>query len=374
MKILHLIYTRAISGAEKYLLDLLPGLKQQGIECEFMCVGPKKNEQLLKSYCDQMLALGIKSTLILKANNFQYFSIAKTINHYVVKNNIQIIHSHLIIGDMLAAIIKRFYNNSIRLFSTKHGYQEKYLINYGKGKKKIPYGVYYFFSKLIINKIDENITISKAIADMFCTLQLGKKKMKFLHHGVNVKETGEQKGITDPFQKLIVVGRLAEMKGHKYLISALPLILKRFPRLTLLIIGEGKLKNELFNQAGNLGIAEHVEFTGFQKPENYTAQCQLMIVPSIFEPFGLVFIEAFALKIPVVAFNVGAGNEIIDNNETGILIPPFNIEALAEKIIYLLENPQERKRIAENAYHKYLNSFTTEKMVTETASWYRSVI
>src|SRR4029077_10988312 len=109
-------------------------------------------------------------------------------------------------------------------------------------------------------------------------------------------------------------------------------------------------------------------------PGTYTWQCQLMILPSLFESFGLVYIESFALKIPVVAFDVEAGNQIIEDNETGILVTTKDSNELAEKIIYLLESPEERKRIIENAYAKYITYYNVERMAKETAEWYHSVL
>jgi glycosyltransferase involved in cell wall biosynthesis len=197
--------------------------------------------------------------------------------------------------------------------------------------------------------------------------------MKYVHHGVNMGQADTQETGSEKFSQIIIVGRLAEMKGHRFLIEALPLITAKFPELKLLILGEGNARDELNTLAQKLKVAANIEFLGFQKPGNYIKDSQLMIVPSIFEPFGLVFIEAFALKIPVIAFDVGAGNEIIENNVTGFLVAPFNVNLLAEKIIFLLQNPEERKRIAENAYQKYLSSFTTDKMIAETVAWYKSL-
>ena len=198
MKILHLIYTTGISGAEKYLLELLPGLKQHGIDCEFMCIGPQKSKAVLNDYCAQMSANRIKTTLILK-KKWGYLNIPRKINKYLDQNNIKIIHSHLIIGDMLAVMVKTFYNSSIRIFSTKHGYQESYLIKYGRGQKRIPYDPYYFFSKVISSKIDEHITISRSVSEMYNVLKIGGQKMKYVHHGVNKGQADTQEIASEKF-------------------------------------------------------------------------------------------------------------------------------------------------------------------------------
>jgi glycosyltransferase involved in cell wall biosynthesis len=123
------------------------------------------------------------------------------------------------------------------------------------------------------------------------------------------------------------------------------------------------------------GIADHINFMGFQqKPASYMAQSDIIILPSLFEPFGLVYIEAFALMVPVIAFDTQACNELINNNETGILVKIFDIDELAAGIIHLLNNPQERQRLAEAAYRSYTTHFNSGRMIAETVAWYRSVI
>ena len=86
-----------------------------------------------------------------------------------------------------------------------------------------------------------------------------------------------------------------------------------------------------------------------------------------------MFIEGLALKTPIIAFDVPAGNEILENNETALLVTKGDSKALAEKIIYLLKNPEVSKQIAENAYEKYKKEFTTEAMVKKMAAWYKSL-
>ena len=194
--------------------------------------------------------------------------------------------------------------------------------------------------------------------------------MKYVQHGVNIQPSGQERVHLQGDPKIIIVGRLSEMKGHTYLLRALPEIIQKFPGLKLYVLGIGPLKDELIKEAIALNVLDHTCFVGFADPSLYIPQCQLMILPSLFEPFGLVYIESFALKIPVVAFDVEAGNQIIEDNETGILVTNKNSRELAEKIIYLLQSPAERKRIIENAYKRYVTYYNVERMAKETAEWY----
>jgi len=376
LKIVHLIYTHGISGAEKYLKHLLPGLKQEGIDCDLIVVCPKKSSQVIKAYCDELRALGIKTTQIV-TGRFSIIKTAKTIHAYLKANDIHILHSHLLNSDLIAAVLKSLFYKKLYLISTKHGYQEKVLQQYEPGKFIPLHDLYYHITKYTLRKIDMNVAVSKGISELFFNLKLSKTVFPFIHHGVTIEEfDGEQYintcRVSDP--QLIIVGRIELFKGHRFLIEALPAVIEKFPNVKLLVLGEGSEKENCLIQAKALGIQQHIQFLGFQShPYSFISHSDVIILPSLFEPFGLVYIEAFALKTPVVAFNTAAGNEIIENKQTGLLVEKGDSKALAEKIIYLLKNPAERSEMAARAYTKYTNSFTTGVMVKNTAAWYRDL-
>lgn len=376
MKILHLIYTHGISGAEKYLKHLLPGLKTYGIDCELMVVCPKKEAEPLAVYCAQMNALGVRTTL-LPANRLSIFFTAKKISNYLKANKINIVHAHLLNSDLIASVLKSLFYPQLYLISTKHGYQEKVLQQYEPGKEYRPNDLYYYITKYTLRKIDQNIAVSNGIAELFVNLGLAKTKYPFIHHGIDIEEF-DKEAYRDECKKadqqLIIVGRIELFKGHHYLMEALPLVIEAFPAVKLLVLGEGSEKNNCIERVVKQGLQNHVEFLGFKPhPYSYISHSDVIILPSLFEPFGLVYIEAFALKTPVVAFNTAAGNEIMTDRETALLVDKGNSRALAEKIIYLLKNPEESNKIAERAYTKYKNCFTTSVMIKKTADWYLSL-
>ncbi|HEY5371568.1 MAG TPA: glycosyltransferase family 4 protein [Hanamia sp.] len=373
MRILHLIYTSGIYGAEKHLLDLLPELKKYDIHCDLLFICPKRSIASLQEYCNQMNGKGVKTTLLPTTSKISVLLTARKIFRYLKLNNIRIIHSHLFSADIIAVLIKEIYFKKLIVLSTKHGYEEKYLVQYGLGNKKPRYNFYYFITRAIIKRTDYNLAVSSSLSEMYYSLKLSKNKMKYVHHGISPKPSSEIQAQINGNSNLMIVGRLAQIKGHTYLFQALPEIIKRLPELKLFVLGDGPLKENLIKQAKSLNILSHIKFVGFAKPQTYSSQCQLMIAPSLYESFGLVYIESFALKIPVVAFDAETANQIIENNKTGILVDKLNVDVLAEKIIYLLENPDERKRIVDNAYSKYLEYYTLERMAKETAEWYKRV-
>ena len=327
----------------------------------------------MQEYCKEMNEKGIKTSLLPSNSKISVLLTAGKIFKYLKENQIKVIHSHLFSADLIAVSIKKFYFKKLVILSTKHGYEEKYLLQYGMGNHKIRYNPYYFISKTVINNIDHNITVSKTLSDLYQFLKIGKTNMKVISHGINPILPQNHKEL-EGSPKIITVGRLSEIKGHAYLFRAMPEIILRFPEIKLYILGVGPLKEKLQNLANELNILNHIEFVGFANPAEYIPACQVMVLPTFFESFGLVFTESFALKIPVITFDTEAGNQIIENNETGILVEKENVAVLAEKIIFLLKSPEERERISENAYKIFKTYYSAERMAKETAEWYNSVL
>ena len=374
MKILHLIYTSGPFGAEKHLLQLLPELKKHNIDCEAIFICPRKNLSDFKEYCNEMKNLGIKITLLPLSVKISLLSSAYSIHQYLKNNQINHLHSHLFSADFIAVAIKKIFQPHLVLFSTKHGYEENYLLQYGLGSKKIKRNLYYFISKYITRRIDNNVAVSKTLSQLYTYLGLVKNEMKFINHGIkpNQQDSDKIQLVGEP--RIMIAGRLSEIKGHTYLLKAMPQVITRFPDIKLYILGIGPLKDDLYLQAKKLQILDHIEFVGLANPANYTSQCQAIILPSLFESFGLVFIESFALKIPVIAFDTVNGNQIIEDNKTGFLVEKEDVKALADKIIFVLKSPKTRERIIGNAYKKFVAEYTVEKMAAEAARFYNNCI
>lgn len=377
MKILHLLYSEQVAGAEKYLLDLLPGLKNEGIECHLICVTPAKDEHKFTRLCEELNNNGVKAVL-LNGTIKNFLSIARSINKYLFDNKIKYLHAHLFKSDLLAVMVKKLFNQKVILLSTKHGYEEKYCSNYHRYNGRIKYNLYYFISKYLLANIDKQVAVSKAMADLYYQLKLTSERLKFIHHGINIKalpEADDKMQYRFGDQQLIILGRIEEVKGHTYLFKALPEVMKIFPEVRLLVIGNGTQQQQLEQQAASSGIEKNILFMGFQQnPYPFMANSDILVSPSLYESFGLVFIEAFAMQLPVIAFDAPAANEIIGDGQTGLLVPVYNSSQLAEKIIFLLQNTAERKRLAAAAFEKYLTYFNTGRMIKETADWYRSII
>lgn len=374
MKVLHIIYTLGISGAEKYLKHLLPGLKQHGIEVHLITVCTKETHHLLTEFTADLNSQGVPASLI-DSSKMKFIFAASEISKYCKKNNIGAIHSHLSNSDLIAVLVKKLFNKKMFLISTKHGYDERVLEVYEPGKTVAPRNFYYRVTKYLQDNIDKNIAVSKGISDLYYDFGLAAERFPVIHHGISIPEFKPEDyaaACRKAAVQLIIVGRIEQFKGHQYLIEAMAEVVKVFPDCKLLILGEGSAKAKIQEKVDRFRILANVDFLGFQPhPYSYISNSDVIILPSLFEPFGLVYIEAFALGVPVLAFDTPAGNEIIENNVTGIMVPKGSSAQLAEKMIILLQLKEERARLSQNAYNTYLEKFTTATMIENTARWYK---
>jgi glycosyltransferase involved in cell wall biosynthesis len=375
VKILHIIYTHGISGAEKYLDYLLPGLKNYGIDCHLLLICPPASVNKLESFAAMLQQKGIVTT-VLGAKRTGIFNTVLKVNRYLKEHKISIVHSHLVNTDLIVSLLKQFVDRKVFIISTKHGYDENVLNVYNPSDRSTKHGLYFYITRYTLKMIDRNISISKGMSDLFYNLGISKEHFPVIHHGIDVSHVpaGPATQYRKAPQQLIIAGRMEIMKGHPYLMEAMALLCKQYPQCVLLVLGEGSLKESLQSQCEKLGINGNVQFLGFQPdPYSFIRNSDVIVLPSLFEPFGLVYIEAHALQVPVVAFDTPAANELMQHNETGLLVEKFNSAQLAEKIILLLKDPAERQRIASNAHRQYLEKFTSATMIKNTAEWYKTL-
>lgn len=173
---------------------------------------------------------------------------------------------------------------------------------------------------------------------------------KLVYNGVELPKPAP----TTPKQTLLFVGRLEQMKGVDYLINAFAKALPNIPAgLNLRIVGHGSQRTKLEQLATSLGLAGRIEFTGWIKTDRIRAEyaaTTALIVPSLCpEAFGLVAVEAMATGRPVIGTSVGALPEIIQDGQTGLIIPPADADALASAIIRLATDPELVAKMGEQA-------------------------
>jgi len=187
---------------------------------------------------------------------------------------------------------------------------------------------------------------------------------------------------------LLYVGRLEWRKGIGTLISAIKLLKQEIPNIKTVIVGGrifGRQKNikdfkeyqRLLDKAEEEGIKNSVQFTGRIDNERlplFYSMADVFIIPSYYEPFGLVALEANACKVPVVASSVGGLKTIIEDNKTGLLFEPRNPLQLKEKIMQIYKSKELAEKLANNAYSNVVANYSWENIAEKIEKIYESLI
>lgn len=238
---------------------------------------------------------------------------------------------------------------------------------------------------------DALVGVSRFVSDSIVEMGFPAEKTHFVHNsleldgwdpGLDGSQIRQEFGIGHQVPLLLIVSRLFYWKGHSELLQALARLKQAVPEFKLLIVGDNdprahpgrsSYSAELQTQAQNLGLADHVIFTGFRSDvPKLMAACDIYTMPSFEEPFGMVFLEAMAMKKPVIALNNGGSREIVDHGLTGLLSAPKDIDQLAANIRTLVEDPNLRREMGQRGRKKVAERFTPAHMSAEVLKIYKS--
>jgi glycosyltransferase involved in cell wall biosynthesis len=178
-------------------------------------------------------------------------------------------------------------------------------------------------------------------------------------------------GIGSDALLIAVVGALEERKGHPTLFEALA----RMPdTVHALVVGEGRMERDLRDKSAALDLSGRVHFTG-QRDDvaSILRSVDMLVVPSIIEATPYVILEAMEAGLPVVASSVFGIPEMVEDGDTGLLVPPDDVEALERAIESLQADPDRRRAMGKNALERFSARFTLDRCVRETIEIYREM-
>ncbi len=178
-----------------------------------------------------------------------------------------------------------------------------------------------------------------------------------------------------------MVGRITPLKGHEYFLRAMAKVIRYMPYAKIWIIGDVPEKKESYRQelevlVKHLGLSEHVQFLGNRRDiPALLAKTDLLVLSTVTqEAFGRVILEAQAAGVPVVATRVGGVVEIIDDGKTGILVPPKDVEAMAQEVMRVLKDKKLAESLVTEARKKLEANFRLEHMATKTIEVYKELL
>jgi glycosyltransferase involved in cell wall biosynthesis len=378
MKVLHIISIDGIGGAEKLLLDLLPALQKHGTQTECLILHRVNNNEAALSTGKALQEKGVP-VYYQPYEKILDRSLKAAVLPLIEKGGYDLIHSHLKYADLLVSRLKRSSRLSLPLVTTAHGYRDNYHSKYGlQFKRNIFLSPYYWLTRYIYKKFDGFIFISRGVKELLDAAGLTRNKpFAIAHNGYDVSTLKERNipAIRLNAPGIAIPGRLVGFKGHTYAIRAMKTILQTFPGASLHIYGTGPEETKLKEETAGLGLTSQVVFLGYVNDLPQRLQtCDLAIIPSKGEPFGIVFLDCFAAGLPVVAFDLPAGNEIVRDGFNGLLAKPLDTTDLAQKVIDLCNDPDTRTRIIKNAYVKLKESFSIDEMANKYISFYKGIV
>jgi glycogen(starch) synthase len=175
---------------------------------------------------------------------------------------------------------------------------------------------------------------------------------------------------------VLLIGRLVYEKGFQLALEAMPRVIEALPGTRFLVAGSGTHEQELRRQAANLGLMEHGTFLGWIGDDvlhSLYPISDLTVVPSIYEPFGLVALEAMASGCPCIVADTGGLREVVPREEVGLRFRPRDPQALAEVAIRVLSNDDLGRRLVEEAY-EHVRRFDWVDVAERTLDLYERVV
>lgn len=367
LKVLHVIGSMDLGGAEKLTRLIVEGLNPENYELSVCCVksgGYYADQLRSKNYAVEEL-LGIQkhspvSLIMLIRAAWRLFRL-------LVRERPDILHVHLFAVSCLSRVVGK-------LAGVKTIIVTLHRIEYPQIQPWVE-PLFEPFASLYIT--DSHASA----ANLLSVLKISHKKMRVIHNGIDHAEFSfspgrevvrSSLGLRNGDFVLGIVAHLYEEKGHSFLLESLAKIQNKIPGFRLLVVGDGHLRENLRRQAAGMLPEGSVIFLGQRSDlANLLAAMDLLVLPSSWEGFGIILAEAMYMYVPVISTLDGGGcAEVVGEDEGGILVPYGDTAALGEAIIRMFSDEAYRRMQGERGRARVERLFTSEAMCAKYAEAY----
>ena len=369
IRVLQVITSLERGGAENHLLALLTHADRDGFEFEAAVL--RGEGELVSTFRDA----GIPVHLLKARNRLDPLALSRLVA-LLRRGKYDIVHSHLFRADIFAGLaVAQMGEHAPLLVSTRHN-DDRFFLNPFVG---IAHYMVSAQQDLIIAISDHiaRFTVSRGVRDP--------ARVRRVYHGIEPTVTAALErdgqriradlGIAPSEFVVGNVGRLALQKGQRHLIGAMPLLLERVPRAHAVIAGSGDLEDYLRDLALEVGVADRVHVLGPRRDVPALMHAMdVFAMPSIWEGFGLVLLEAMAAGRPIVASRVATIPEVVLDGETGVLVPAGDPVALADALAGLAMDSARARAYGDAGRERLRTQFSIEKMVGDTELLYRELL
>jgi glycosyltransferase involved in cell wall biosynthesis len=337
----HVHRMRGIGGSERHLLTLLPALRALGVDARFVGLDDLDGWDPQPFYD----ALGdVPYTRVRRARELRR-----------ALRGADAVHTHLVHADVFGALAA----GRAPVFSTKHN------------DDRFRTGPWRFAERLLARRARRIVAISQALKEFQVErVGLPADKVEVIHYGMDEPPAawGENPELAlGDGPVLACVARLEPQKGVDVAVRALHRCSPVLPDATLVVLGEGPERPRLEGLARELGV--RLVLPGrIPDVAAVLREAHLLVHPTRWEGFGLAVLEAMLCSLPVVATNVSSLPELVVESETGFLVPPDDVEALAGALERAFD---ARAELGRRGYERARSEFSVERMATRTAALYR---
>lgn len=371
IKILHVVRPAA-GGMKNHLIDLVKRTDKTRFDVTVAC---PPNSQLWETLY-QMNVKVIPIPLVGEISPAKDYAAISSLIKHLHSTRTMILHAHSSKGALVGRVAAAIARTPVVVFTAHNSifYEE-----WPEWKKKLFASVERFLSRFT----DRIITVSEALKQELIEREgLQSKQLTTIYNGIDVERFSNKidlmavrKSMNIPELGPIIgtIARLAPQKGVSYFLKAASL-LKEY-QVNFLVVGDGPLKEELQQEAIELGLQNRVTFAGHREDiPDILATLDVFVLPSVTEGLPLTILEAMAAGKPVVATKVGGIPEAIVQRKTGIIVPPKDPEALAVALAGLLGERERMVRMGIAGQKLVKEKFTIETMVERTVNLYSQLL
>ena len=373
MKVFHLITSIDNGGAENHLASLV---KQQIKNYEVFVIYLRGN-----SYWKKKLESSGVKVIQLKLNKLiniiNLLLIIYKVNKLVNIHKPEIVHSHLSSMELIGSLVKFFSKKKFKFIVTKH--LDSFFLEASSGQNNLIQGL--FLDYFIFKNADKIICISNQIKKYFLKkIKVPNRKLRVIYYGLNESDLNKKKKsrlksikLQDLKKKFVIccIARHVKQKSLDFLIKTFHQFKKIETKSKLILVGEGPETKKLKILAKKLDVNEDIIWINYA--ENVLQLLKLskvFVLPSKYEGFGLVLLEAMYAKKPIIASRVSAIPEVIKNNWNGLLIKHNDIKDFNSKLLRI-KNEKIAKRLIKNSQITLKKKFNLDKMVKLTNEIYK---
>jgi teichuronic acid biosynthesis glycosyltransferase TuaC len=265
---------------------------------------------------------------------------------------------------------------------TVHGYDIYYSqeLDYGLGTTRRQRT----YISLILKSADKVLPVSTAARKQCLTRwQVKPRKLEVIHNGINIQKPPAQDKLyrfksdlnLDGKKVILSISELLKRKGQQHIIKALPAVIKEVPEAIFILVGEGPYLPELERLTEELGLKSHVKmtrrFVDRSAVQMFLSVCDVFVLASVLECFGIVYIEALSLGKPVIGSHGEGAEDFIVDGENGFLVYPNNTDELAQRITVCLKNKSLRESMGQQGKKVVMKSFLWKYNVEKLIGVYR---